>query len=145
MSHVSLSFQLPSLSYRIVLSQSSLLDRECDTDEYMLQSHVSQMLWMDAIRDFLSQCVIIMYLSKMTNQVLIVLVPYRNRLWVLYLDCTRGYIQFDMLVAGITKRVVFYDVFRRRLGYGHKTSFVSLIAGVPDVHPGYYVYRIAPY
>ncbi len=57
------------------------------------------MLWMDEIRDFLSQCVIIIYLSKMTNQVLIVLVPYRNRLWVLYLDCTRGYLQIGMLVA----------------------------------------------
>ena len=34
MSHVSLSFQLLSLSYPKVLSQSSLLDRECVTDEY---------------------------------------------------------------------------------------------------------------
>ena len=64
----------------------------------------SFMLWMDEIRDFPSQCVIIIYLSKMTNQVLIVLVPYRNRHWVLYLDCTRGYLQFDMLVAIISAR-----------------------------------------
>ena len=62
------------------------------------------MLWMDEIRDFLSQCVIIIYLSKMTNHVLIVLVTYRNRLWVLYLDCTRGYLQFDMLVAIVSVR-----------------------------------------
>ena len=57
------------------------------------------MLWMDEIGDFLNQCVIIIYVSKLTNQVLIGLVPYRNRLRVLYLDCTRGYLQFDMLVA----------------------------------------------
>ena len=62
------------------------------------------MLWMDEIRDFLSQCVIIIYLSKMTNQVLIVLVTYRNRLWLLYLDCTREYLQFDMLVAIVSVR-----------------------------------------
>ena len=62
------------------------------------------MLWMDEIRDFLSQCVIIIYLSKMTNQVLIVLVTYRNRLWVLYLDCTRRYLQFDMLVGIVPVR-----------------------------------------
>ena len=35
MSHVSLSFQLLSVSYRIILSQSSLLDRECVTDEFV--------------------------------------------------------------------------------------------------------------
>ena len=59
---------------------------------------------MDETRDFLSQCVFIIYLSKLTNQVLIVLVPYRNRLWVPYLDCTRGYLQFDMLVAIVSVR-----------------------------------------
>ena len=31
------------------------------------------------------------------------------------------------------------------LGYQHKTSFFSLIAGVKNVHLGYYVYQIAPY
>ena len=62
------------------------------------------MLWMDEIRDFPSQSVIIIYLSKMTNQVLIVLVPYRNRHWVLYLDCTHGCLQFDMLVAIVSVR-----------------------------------------
>ena len=44
------------------------------------------------------------YLLKLTNQVLIVLVPYHNILWVLYLDCTRGYLQFDMLVAIVSLR-----------------------------------------
>ena len=39
---------------------------------------------------------------KLTNQVLIVLVQYRNRIWVLYFDCTRGYLQFDMLVAMVS-------------------------------------------
>ena len=62
------------------------------------------MLWMDEIRDFLNQSVIIIYLSKLTNKVLIVLVPYRNTLLILYLDCTRGYLQFDMLVAIVSVR-----------------------------------------
>ena len=30
------------------------------------------------------------------------LVQYHNRLWVYYLDCTRRYIQFDMLVAMVS-------------------------------------------
>ena len=46
-----------------------------------------------------SKCVITMYLSKYINHVIILLVQYHNRLWVLYLNCTRGYLQFDMLVA----------------------------------------------
>ena len=104
---------------------------------------------MDEIRYFLSQCVVIIYLSKLTNQVLSVLVQWHNRLWVLYLDCSRGYLQFDMLVAIVSARsnetCSFLDSFCRRLGYRHKTSCFSLIAGVPDVHPGYYVYQIAPY
>ena len=48
--------------------------------------------------------VIIIYLSKLTNQVLIVLVQYHNRLWVQYFDCSRGYLQFDMLVAIVSDR-----------------------------------------
>ena len=51
------------------------------------------------IRYFPIECVIPIYLSKLINQVVVVLVPYHNKLWVLCLDCTRGYIQFDMLVA----------------------------------------------
>ncbi len=70
----------------------------------MLQSHVSQMLWMDEIRYFPSECIITFFSSKLTNQVEIVLVPYQNKLWVLYLDCTRGYLQFDMLVAIVSVR-----------------------------------------
>ena len=48
---------------------------------------------------FASECVIIIYLSKLTNQVLILLVQYHTRLCVFYFDCTRGYLQFDMLFA----------------------------------------------
>ena len=68
--------------------------------------HVSQMMWMDEIKCFPTECVITIYLSKLTNQVFILLVQYHNRSWVLhvYLDCTRGYLQFDMLVAMISVR-----------------------------------------
>ena len=67
--------------------------------------HVSQMLWMDKIMYFPSICVItINYVSKCINHVKIVLVQYHNRLWVLYLNCTRGYLQFDMLVAIVSVR-----------------------------------------
>ena len=59
------------------------------------------MLWMDEIRDFLSQSVIIIYLSKLTNQVLIVLVPYRNRLLILYLDCTREFRHREASHSGV--------------------------------------------
>ena len=61
--------------------------------------HVSQMLLMDEIRYFSSESFITIYLSKLTNQVLILLVSHHNKLCVLYLDCTRGYLQFDILVA----------------------------------------------
>ena len=53
---------------------------------------------------FPSECFITIYLSKLTNHVLILLVQYQNRLCVLYLGCTRGYLQFDMLVAIVCVR-----------------------------------------
>ena len=55
---------------------------------------------------FPSKCVrpITIYLSKCINHVIIVLVQYHNRLWVLYLNCTHGYLQFDMLVAIVSVR-----------------------------------------
>ena len=53
---------------------------------------------------FPSKCVITIYLSKCINHVIIVLVQYHNRLWVLYSNCTRGYLQFDMLVAIVSVR-----------------------------------------
>ena len=62
------------------------------------------MLWMDEIRYFPGECIITMFMSKLTNQIEIVFVPYHNKLWVLYLDCTRGYLQFDMLVAIVSVR-----------------------------------------
>ena len=36
--------------------------------------------------------------------ILILLVSHHNRLWVQYLKCTRGYLQFDMLVAIVSVR-----------------------------------------
>ena len=39
------------------------------------------------------------YFSKLTNQVLVLLHQDHNILWMLYLDFTRGYLQFDMLLA----------------------------------------------
>ena len=62
------------------------------------------MSWMDEIMYFLSKCVITIYLSKCINHVIILLVRYHNILLVLYLDCTRGYLQFDMLVAVVSVR-----------------------------------------
>ena len=53
---------------------------------------------------FPSKCVITIYLSKCINHVIIFLVQCHNRLWVLYLNCTRGYLQFDMLVAIVSVR-----------------------------------------
>ena len=53
---------------------------------------------------FQSECVITIYLSKCINHVTILLVQYHNILWVLYLDCTSGYLQFDMLVAIVSVR-----------------------------------------
>ena len=35
---------------------------------------------------------------------LILIVSYQNSLWVLCLDCTRGYLHFDMLVAMVSVR-----------------------------------------
>ena len=58
----------------------------------------------DEIRYFLSQCVIIIYLSKLTNEGLVVLFQHHNILWVVYLGCSRGYLQFDMLVAIVSVR-----------------------------------------
>ena len=60
---------------------------------------MSQMLWMDEIMYFLSKCVITIDKSGYNC-----LVQYHNTLWVLYLDCTRGYLQFDMLVAIVSVR-----------------------------------------
>ena len=62
------------------------------------------MLWMDKIMYFPSKCVITIYLSKCINHVIILLVQYHNRLWVLYSNCTRRYLQFDMLVAIVSVR-----------------------------------------
>ena len=94
-------------------------------------------------------CYYNLYLSKLTNQLLILLVQYHNRLRVLYLYCTRRYLQFDMLAAIVSvmnnETCLFWAAFRRRFGYQHKTSFFALIAGVTNVHPGYYVYQIASY
>ena len=53
---------------------------------------------------FSSKCVITIYLSKCINHVIILLVQYHNRLWLLYLNCTLGYVQFDMLVAIVSVR-----------------------------------------
>ena len=50
------------------------------------------------------QMCITIYLSKCINHVIIFLVQYHNILWVLYLDCTSGYLQFDMLVAIVSVR-----------------------------------------
>ena len=47
---------------------------------------------MDEIRYFSSKSVITIDLSKLTNQVLILLVKHHSKLWVLYLDCTHGYL-----------------------------------------------------
>ena len=54
---------------------------------------------MDEIRYFPIECVITINLSKLTNQVVIVLISHHNKLWVLYLGCTREYLQFASLVA----------------------------------------------
>ena len=62
------------------------------------------MLWMDKIMYFPSKCVITIYMSKYINHVIILLVQYHNILWVLYLDYTSGYLQFDMLVAIVSVR-----------------------------------------
>ena len=61
---------------------------------------------------FPSKCVIKMYLSKCINHAIILLVQYHNRLWVLYLNCTRGYLQFDMLVAMVSVRNYETNLFR---------------------------------
>ena len=72
-------------------------------------------------------------MSKLTNQVVIVLVPYHNKLWVLYLDCTRGYLQFDMLVAIVSVRNNETCIFRTRsaddYGTGTKRHFSHLLPG----------------
>ena len=77
------------------------------------------------------------------------LVSHHNKLWVLYLDCTRGYLQSDMLVAMVYLRNNETCLFLGRIPQPsrvpHKMSFFSLIAGVPDVKSGYYVNQIAPY
>ena len=59
---------------------------------------------MDKIMYFPSKCVINIYVSECINHVIILLVQYHKRLWVLYLNCTRGYLQFDMLVAIVSVR-----------------------------------------
>ena len=43
-------------------------------------------------------------LHRAPGLIVIVLVSHHNKLWVLYLDCTRGYLQFDMLVAVVSVR-----------------------------------------
>ena len=68
---------------------------------------------------------------------------------MVYLDCTRRYLQFDMLVAIVSVMNNETCLFGTRssddLGYQRKTSIFSLSAGVTNIHPGYYVYQIAPY
>ena len=49
-----------------------------------------------------SESVIIIYFLKWNNQPLILLHQYHNRHWMLYLDCTRGYLLFDMLLAMVS-------------------------------------------
>ena len=56
------------------------------------------------IKCFPRECVIAIYLSILTNRVLHVLVPYHNILWLIYFDCTRGCLRFDMLVAIVSVR-----------------------------------------
>ena len=60
---------------------------------------------------------------------------------ILLVDTFNLICYLSWFLSVITKR----DHFRTRssddLGYPHKTSFFS----VPNVHPGYYVYQVAPY
>ena len=72
------------------------------------------MLWMEEIKHFPSECVITIYLSKLTNQVLILLHQYYNRLWVLFFDCTHRYLQCDMLVVIVSVRNNETGLFRTR-------------------------------
>ena len=86
---------------------------------------------------FFSNCVIIVYFSKLTNQVIIVLVQCQNRLWVLYLDCTHVYLQFDMLVATVDVMNHGTCLFRTRSAddYGSSTKrhFSHLLPSVWSV------------
>ena len=88
-------------------------------------------------------------MSKLTNQVVIVFVPYHNKRCVLYLDCTRGYLQFDTLVAIVSVRnnetCIFLGCVPHTIRVPAQNIISSLIAGVQDVHPSYYVYQIATY
>ena len=76
---------------------------------------------------FPSKCVIKMYLSKCINHAIIWLVQYHNRLWVLYLNCTRGYLQFDMLVAMVSVRNYETNLFRTVSADDKGSSIIVII------------------
>ena len=68
-----------------------------------------------------------------------------------YWDCTRGYLQFDMLVAivSVTNNETCIFLVLGRVPQTIRVPAQNVIfltyCGVQDVHPGYYVYQIVPY
>ena len=81
---------------------------------------------MDKIMYFPSKCVINIYVSECINHVIMLLVQYHKRLWVLYLNCTRGYLQFDMLVAIVSISIPLFCIY-------FKNTYMSTIALSPTL------------